>query len=280
MHRARLACDLRENVIAYSEHAKHTMLVCLCHRCLSCRHRARRARDRGLRDTGITCSVALAQSWHTIRMLAGTVPVAHATGGLRDTVITYSEHQKDGTTGFAFEGVGADSLKAALWDCLELFRCAALPVAPWAARGLWRQRLLSHTLPAQLAPPPCMGACEGRMELLVIRASSRGCTSLRAAMLACAAPQLAHRSSVGHCAASACSSDVLQRSRVVRLCCWMSKHASKGVSTLAALVASSAPRPWYLPATHQSSNNSEIMSCNAAAQRSKALALRLPATEQ
>ena len=55
-------------------------------------------------------------------LCAGTVPVAHATGGLKDTVITYNEHQKDGTTGFAFEGVSADSLKAALWDCLQLYR--------------------------------------------------------------------------------------------------------------------------------------------------------------
>ena len=58
-------------------------------------------------------------------MAYGTVPVAHATGGLRDTVITYSEHQRDGTTGFAFEGCSESNLKAALWDALELYRCAA-----------------------------------------------------------------------------------------------------------------------------------------------------------
>jgi starch synthase len=57
-------------------------------------------------------------------MRYGTVPVAHATGGLKDTVITYNEHQQDGTTGFAFEGCTADSLKAAIWDALKLYRCA------------------------------------------------------------------------------------------------------------------------------------------------------------
>lgn len=57
-------------------------------------------------------------------MAYGTVPVAHATGGLRDTVITYNQHQRDGTTGFAFEGCSDANLKAALWDALELYRRA------------------------------------------------------------------------------------------------------------------------------------------------------------
>lgn len=62
-------------------------------------------------------------------MKYGTIPVAHATGGLKDTVITYNEHQQDGTTGFAFEGCSEDSLKGALYDALKLYRCA-LPLSP------------------------------------------------------------------------------------------------------------------------------------------------------
>ena len=81
---------------------------CACHR-QGQRHRGRTHNHRQKTDkSSFLC--------------AGTVPVAHATGGLKDTVITYNEHQKDGTTGFAFEGVSADSLKAALWDCLQLYR--------------------------------------------------------------------------------------------------------------------------------------------------------------
>jgi starch synthase len=55
-------------------------------------------------------------------MKYGTVPVAHATGGLRDTVKTYNEHQQDGTTGFAFEPCTSDALKSAIWDALKLYR--------------------------------------------------------------------------------------------------------------------------------------------------------------
>jgi starch synthase len=57
-------------------------------------------------------------------MKYGTVPVAHATGGLKDTVITYNPGAPEGSTGWAFEGCTADSLKGALWQALKLYRCA------------------------------------------------------------------------------------------------------------------------------------------------------------
>ena len=49
-------------------------------------------------------------------------------GGLRDTVITFNRNNPEGTTGFAFENVGADSLKAAIWDALELYRCVPIRI--------------------------------------------------------------------------------------------------------------------------------------------------------
>lgn len=57
-------------------------------------------------------------------MKYGTVPVAHATGGLRDTVIHFDPASPAGSTGFAFDDCSADGLKGALWSALELYRCA------------------------------------------------------------------------------------------------------------------------------------------------------------
>jgi starch synthase len=64
----------------------------------------------------------------------GTVPIAHATGGLKDTVITYSPGTPEGTTGWAFEGCTADGLKGALWQALTLYRCAATAQTGLACR--------------------------------------------------------------------------------------------------------------------------------------------------
>lgn len=54
----------------------------------------------------------------------GTVPVAHATGGLRDTVKTFDPYNPEGTTGWAFEEFSEDSFKHAIWNALETYRCA------------------------------------------------------------------------------------------------------------------------------------------------------------
>lgn len=61
----------------------------------------------------------------------GTVPVAHATGGLRDTVVTYTPAAPDGTTGWAFEGCTVDALKGAIWDALQTYRSAPLHFPGW-----------------------------------------------------------------------------------------------------------------------------------------------------
>ena len=54
-------------------------------------------------------------------MRYGTVPVVHATGGLRDTVPPVDEKGKGGL-GFTFQSYNADDFYAALKRCLALFR--------------------------------------------------------------------------------------------------------------------------------------------------------------
>ena len=71
-------------------------------------------------------------------MRYGTVPVAHATGGLRDTVKTFDPYNPDGTTGWAFEGCTAEALQEAIWNALQTYRCA--------------QALLRRGSPAQVWP--------------------------------------------------------------------------------------------------------------------------------
>lgn len=55
-------------------------------------------------------------------MQYGTVPVAHATGGLRDTVVTCNRDAPEGSTGWAFSPCDADALKGALWEALDMYR--------------------------------------------------------------------------------------------------------------------------------------------------------------
>jgi len=54
-------------------------------------------------------------------MRYGTVPVVHATGGLRDTVPPADEHGKGGL-GFTFQSYNADDFYGALKRCLDLYR--------------------------------------------------------------------------------------------------------------------------------------------------------------
>lgn len=53
-------------------------------------------------------------------MRYGTVPVVHATGGLRDTVLPADEHGKTGL-GFTFQSYNGDDFLAALKRCLHLY---------------------------------------------------------------------------------------------------------------------------------------------------------------
>lgn len=55
----------------------------------------------------------------------GTVPVVHATGGLKDSVIQYNPFQDTDTgygTGWKFDRADADGLKFGLWNALNTFR--------------------------------------------------------------------------------------------------------------------------------------------------------------
>ncbi len=54
-------------------------------------------------------------------MRYGTVPVVHATGGLRDTVPPADEHGQGGL-GFTFQSYNADDFMAAVKRCLHLYR--------------------------------------------------------------------------------------------------------------------------------------------------------------
>ena len=56
-------------------------------------------------------------------MRYGTVPVVHATGGLRDTVPGVDDHGENGL-GFTFQSYNADDFLGALLRCLELYKQA------------------------------------------------------------------------------------------------------------------------------------------------------------
>lgn len=57
----------------------------------------------------------------------GTVPIAHATGGLRDTVKTFDPYNPEDSTGWAFVEHTEDSFKGAIWNALETYRCGLPP---------------------------------------------------------------------------------------------------------------------------------------------------------
>jgi len=54
-------------------------------------------------------------------MRYGTIPVVHATGGLKDTVPPVGEDGKGGL-GFTFQSYNADDFYGALQRCLNLYR--------------------------------------------------------------------------------------------------------------------------------------------------------------
>ena len=53
-------------------------------------------------------------------MKYGTLPVVRKTGGLKDTIIPYNKHTKEGN-GFGFENYDAEDLLHALQQALELY---------------------------------------------------------------------------------------------------------------------------------------------------------------
>ena len=57
-----------------------------------------------------------------IAMRYGCVPVARATGGLRDTIGDYDSDPVSQSTGFLFQEPAYDALAAALWRALKVFR--------------------------------------------------------------------------------------------------------------------------------------------------------------
>ena len=60
----------------------------------------------------------------------GTVPVVHATGGLKDSVMQLDERQLAFGTGFLFRGVDSSAaLQGAVWRALTVYR---------SARAAWR----------------------------------------------------------------------------------------------------------------------------------------------
>ena len=55
----------------------------------------------------------------------GTVPVVHATGGLKDSVIQYdpfAESEEGVGTGWLFDMFDADGLKFGLWNAINTFK--------------------------------------------------------------------------------------------------------------------------------------------------------------
>jgi starch synthase len=55
----------------------------------------------------------------------GTVPVVHATGGLKDSVVQYNPFQDTDTgygTGWKFECADAEGLKFGLWNSINTYR--------------------------------------------------------------------------------------------------------------------------------------------------------------
>ena len=61
-------------------------------------------------------------------MRYGTVPIAHATGGLRDTVVNFDPARPEGSTGFAFSPCDPEALKSATWNALQTYWYATLLV--------------------------------------------------------------------------------------------------------------------------------------------------------
>lgn len=62
-------------------------------------------------------------------MRYGTIPIVHATGGLRDTVEPYKPFENTGT-GWQFTQCNADGLKAATWEALQTY---------WLHKESWQQ---------------------------------------------------------------------------------------------------------------------------------------------
>jgi len=72
-------------------------------------------------------------------MAYGTVPVAHATGGLRDTVLCYDPADESASTGWTFgPGCTADGLKTAITHALTTYKEYPEAFAGLQARGMAR----------------------------------------------------------------------------------------------------------------------------------------------
>lgn len=59
----------------------------------------------------------------------GTIPIAHSTGGLRDTVKTFDPHNPEGTTGWAFDEHTEESFKEAVKYALDTYKCDNHPLS-------------------------------------------------------------------------------------------------------------------------------------------------------
>ena len=61
----------------------------------------------------------------------GTVPVVHATGGLKDSVMQLDERRLAFGTGFLFRGVDSSAaLRGAVWRALTVYRSARAAWGP------------------------------------------------------------------------------------------------------------------------------------------------------
>jgi starch synthase len=61
------------------------------------------------------------------------VPVVHATGGLKDSVVQYNPFQDTDTgygTGWKFDCADAEGLKFGLWNSLNTYRFTLIPSNP------------------------------------------------------------------------------------------------------------------------------------------------------
>lgn len=71
-------------------------------------------------------------------MRYGTVPVVHATGGLRDTVENFDPWQEGVGTGWTFADMSEESAKRAIWNAIDTFRNHPEAFRGIQARGMER----------------------------------------------------------------------------------------------------------------------------------------------
>lgn len=80
-------------------------------------------------------------------MAAGTVPIVHAVGGLRDTVKPYNPNEDSGT-GWTFDRCDADLMRGQIWNAMDTYRNRKKEFQKVQVRPCFAPRL--HALPAAL----------------------------------------------------------------------------------------------------------------------------------